>query len=184
MADFTRLAIMESFVDLLDEKPFNKITVKDIVNHCHINRNTFYYHFQDIYDLLHQTFEYHIEKSHIMSINRENWSELLDEILIRIGEQKRILMHIFNYIDTRNLCKYVRGVYWDSLEQYLTPVFDSMNVKKEDRDFFLTLLSDSMLGFGLEWAEKGFDETFARKNIDRVAYWLDYILSLNPMDQC
>ena len=40
------------FKDLLKEKPFNKITVNDIANKCDINRQTFYYHFKDIYDLL------------------------------------------------------------------------------------------------------------------------------------
>ena len=44
----TKLAIVDTFWQLLEEKPYNKITVQDIVNHCHVNRNTFYYHFQDI----------------------------------------------------------------------------------------------------------------------------------------
>ena len=30
----------------------DKITVKDIVEECGINRNTFYYYFADIYDLI------------------------------------------------------------------------------------------------------------------------------------
>ena len=42
----------DRFKDLLKEKPFNKITVNDIANKCDINRQTFYYHFQDISDLI------------------------------------------------------------------------------------------------------------------------------------
>ena len=52
MPSFTRRAIMESFLKLLDARPLNKITIKDIVEECGINRNTFYYHFQDIPDLI------------------------------------------------------------------------------------------------------------------------------------
>ena len=48
MASLTRKSIMESFIRLLDERPLNKISVKDIVEDCGINRNTFYYHFTDI----------------------------------------------------------------------------------------------------------------------------------------
>ena len=48
MPSFTRKAIMESFLKLLDARPLNKITIKDIVEDCGINRNTFYYHFEDI----------------------------------------------------------------------------------------------------------------------------------------
>ena len=62
MSEFTKIAIMDSLIDLLRKKPFIKITVKDIVTHCGINRNTFYYHFEDIYDLLHQTVIYEIKK--------------------------------------------------------------------------------------------------------------------------
>ena len=53
--DRTKNAIVEAFWQLLDEKPFNKITVKNIVELCGVNRNTFYYHFSDIPQLLEHT---------------------------------------------------------------------------------------------------------------------------------
>ena len=52
MANFTKQAIKAAFLELLDEKPLNKISVRDIVERCGINRNSFYYHFQDIPSLL------------------------------------------------------------------------------------------------------------------------------------
>lgn len=52
MTSFTKKAIIESFLHLAAKKPLEKITVRDIVDHCGINRNTFYYHFQDIYAVL------------------------------------------------------------------------------------------------------------------------------------
>ena len=48
MPAFTKKAIADSFLKLLREKPLDKITIKDIVEDCGINRNTFYYHFEDI----------------------------------------------------------------------------------------------------------------------------------------
>lgn len=48
----TKRAIGYAFKDLLKEKSFNKITITDIANNCAINRQTFYYHFQDIKDLV------------------------------------------------------------------------------------------------------------------------------------
>ena len=44
----TKRGISEVFWQLLEEMPYNKITVKAIVDRCQLNRNTFYYHFQDI----------------------------------------------------------------------------------------------------------------------------------------
>ena len=52
MSSFTKKAIMESFVHLMEKKPLEKITVRDLVDECGINRNTFYYYFQDIYAVL------------------------------------------------------------------------------------------------------------------------------------
>ena len=49
MPSFTKKAIIESFLHLVGKKPLEKITVRDIVDDCGINRNTFYYYFQDIY---------------------------------------------------------------------------------------------------------------------------------------
>lgn len=50
MPGFTRQIILHTLTELMNEKPLSKITVKDIVERCGVNRNTFYYHFRDIPD--------------------------------------------------------------------------------------------------------------------------------------
>ena len=57
MATFTRKAIMQTFLHILKNKSLDRITVKDICEQCEINRNTFYYYFKDIYDVLEAIFE-------------------------------------------------------------------------------------------------------------------------------
>ena len=52
MPSFTKKAIVESFLRIIGKKPLEKITVRDVVDDCGINRNTFYYYFQDIYAVL------------------------------------------------------------------------------------------------------------------------------------
>lgn len=52
MPSFTKKAIIESFLHIAAKKPLDKITVRDIVDDCGVNRNTFYYYFQDIYAVL------------------------------------------------------------------------------------------------------------------------------------
>ncbi len=52
MPSFTKKAIVESFLRIIGRKPLDKITVRDVVDDCGINRNTFYYYFQDIYAVL------------------------------------------------------------------------------------------------------------------------------------
>ena len=50
MPGFTRQIILHTLTELMNEKPLSKITVKDIVERCGVNRNTFYYHFRAIPD--------------------------------------------------------------------------------------------------------------------------------------
>lgn len=48
----TKRAIAESFKKLLSKRGLKKITVRDIVEDCGVNRQTFNYHFHDVYDLM------------------------------------------------------------------------------------------------------------------------------------
>ena len=43
----TKKSIKESFIELVEIKGYNKVSVSDIVNKAQINRNTFYLHYQD-----------------------------------------------------------------------------------------------------------------------------------------
>ncbi|MCF6515609.1 hypothetical protein GSH19_05515 [Lactobacillus sp. S2-2] len=49
----TRLAIFNSFQNQMEQKDFTDILVTDIVKDAMIHRNTFYQHYDDKYDLLH-----------------------------------------------------------------------------------------------------------------------------------
>jgi AcrR family transcriptional regulator len=52
MSQFTKKAIIDSFIELSKTVPIKEITVTQISKHCGINRNTFYYYFQDVYSLM------------------------------------------------------------------------------------------------------------------------------------
>ena len=54
MAIDMKKTIAEAASNLLLEKKVKKLTVKDIVEECHITRQAFYYHFEDIPDLISQ----------------------------------------------------------------------------------------------------------------------------------
>lgn len=62
MTRLTKKAIKDSFLELLKAKSLDKITVKDLVESCEINRNTFYYYYKDIYDLLEDVFQEETKK--------------------------------------------------------------------------------------------------------------------------
>ena len=49
---FTRRMLEDGLIELMKEKPFEKITVTELCEHPDINRSTFYMHYEDIYELL------------------------------------------------------------------------------------------------------------------------------------
>lgn len=57
----TKLLMADALKRLIKNHPFSKITVQDIVNECNINRNTFYYHFENNYDLLYFAYEQEVK---------------------------------------------------------------------------------------------------------------------------
>lgn len=52
----TKDVISQSFKNLMEKKSFDKITISDISDEAKINRQTFYYHFHDKYELLNTIF--------------------------------------------------------------------------------------------------------------------------------
>lgn len=69
MSRFTKQALRDSFLNLAAKKPVEKITVRDIVEDCGVNRNTFYYYFSDIYALLEDLLVTETEKA--IAVSRE-----------------------------------------------------------------------------------------------------------------
>jgi AcrR family transcriptional regulator len=51
---YTRKALRDSLVELMEDKPITKITIKELCEKADINRTTFYAHYRDQYDLLQQ----------------------------------------------------------------------------------------------------------------------------------
>ena len=80
-AELTKRAIAESFRTLLEVMPLEKVTVSAIAKHTGINRQTFYYHFHDIYDLVKWIYLSGIEGAMGARVTRQNWRGALIALL-------------------------------------------------------------------------------------------------------
>ena len=70
---YTKMVIIQSFVNLLKEKSINRITVKEICTMAEINRATFYKHYLDVYDLLDKIEEQFLnELNEILNARKNN----------------------------------------------------------------------------------------------------------------
>lgn len=52
VSEQTKLQLAAALKTLMAQKPMDKITIAELTSMCNIRRQSFYYHFEDIYDLL------------------------------------------------------------------------------------------------------------------------------------
>lgn len=86
----TKIQIAEAFKILSKEKRLDKIAINDITNYCHINRNTFYYHFEDIYCLMSWLFDRET-KNLLEEIDLKNSKDSVTKIVNYIEKNKYLL---------------------------------------------------------------------------------------------
>jgi AcrR family transcriptional regulator len=92
----TKEILSDALIKLMDEVPYNKITIGSITESCDLQRLTFYYHFKDKTELLYWTYNrivYVSEKDFTFS----NWEEMVIKCLNRIKERKVFFMNAMKH---------------------------------------------------------------------------------------
>lgn len=74
----TRELIQEALIELIEEKGFEAITVKDLTTKANINRGTFYAHYQDKYDLMEKCQEQFMQQ--MTEIAKRYYPDVEDEL--------------------------------------------------------------------------------------------------------
>ena len=186
MANFTKQAIKASFMKLLNERPLNKISVRDIVEDCGINRNSFYYHFQDIPSLLTEIITEHTEQMihDYPSIN--SLDECFHVAFQFAKENSRAVMHIYHSVNrdlfetnTLKLCQSV-------VETYIATAFPDNRMDEGDRAVLVRFLKCQLFGMCIDWISDGMrDEAFAdlRRMIDLCRGMPELILARSQQTQ-
>lgn len=80
MANYTKTLIIETFENMVESMPFDKITVTALIKECNIGRNTFYYHYEDIYALLDDIL-IKILKKYDDSVKETDWKDVFKSLL-------------------------------------------------------------------------------------------------------
>lgn len=122
MPNFTRRAIKESFLKLLNQRPLNQITVKDIVEDCGINRNSFYYHFADLPTLLEEIMAEQVSMLVESHPTIDSVQESSDAIVEFVTRNKRAIYHIYNSLSRdvferhlMEVCRYIVSTYLNTV---------------------------------------------------------------------
>lgn len=150
----TERVITETFMKLLNERPLEKISVKDIVEECGISRNTFYYHYQDIYDLLEDIFETQAQAILEEHRPRDSWREALIQITEFALQNKTAIYHIYNSVNREQLERYLYRVTQEIMLDFVKGQAEGMDVADKDIAYIALFYKHAVVGIIFEWLQR------------------------------
>lgn len=150
MAQYTKKAIISTFFDLISKRSLDKITVKDIVDQCEINRNTFYYYYKDIYDLIEDIFQTEIQKVIQNKDTEDSFLAALKQGLQLIIEYKDVITNMYFSKSREIIIKYLIASADTFVSKFTREYAKDMQI--EERDILLVI----------EWYKAALSEVMLR----------------------
>lgn len=160
MANFTQKALMASFAKLLNEKPFDKITVQDIVDDCGVNRNTFYYHFQDIYDLIDWIYKNETEKFLKGNDTYETWQQGVRALFEYALANKSFILNTYHSISKEYLIEHLYQVTYNLLINVVEEQAKGMHVDEKYKKFIADFYKYAFVGMAIDWIDQGMNHDY------------------------
>lgn len=134
-------------------KPLNKITIQEIVGECGLNRQTFYYHFKDIYDLLHWLYEYDAEEILNNRITTDTWRDNLLKVLQYLEENKQMCLCALRSMQHDYLRRFlyadVEPVVMDLVEE----LSQGLQIAESYKNFVTHFYTVSIAALLIEWVD-------------------------------
>ena len=161
MPNFTKKAIKETFLALLDERPLSKITVKDIVEACGINRNSFYYHFQDLPALLEEIIAERVQDLIDRHPTVDSLEDCFDAALGFVLENRRAVLHIYNSLSRDVFEQHLMDACQYIVSAYLNAEFAEKPIAPQDLDALIRLHKCACFGSVIDWLNGGMKDDIA-----------------------
>lgn len=152
MQQFTKKEIKFSLLRLLQSKPLDSIKVRSIIDDCGISRNTFYYHYHDIYDVLEDIFKDAVGE--ILADNPSSWEVVFQRIAGSAIMNKELISNIYTskYIDA--IINYVTDEIGKLIEEKIAAEYDDF-VGNEDIRLVAIFYKHAVMGTFNEWVQNG-----------------------------
>lgn len=158
MSQTTKRALAASLKQLVKEKPLDKITVTDLVELCEVNRQTFYYHFRDIYDLI--EWIYVSETARILGDKKtaETWQEGFQRIFDYLIENQSFVLNTFHSISREHLERFLYEQTYHLLYDVINEEAVNYSVLEADKAFIADFYKYGFVGIVLDWISSGMKE--------------------------
>lgn len=154
-SDATKVAMSNALKEQLKKKKLSKITINDIASACNISRMTFYYHFQDIYDLTEWTLEEAAGRAIGENRTYESLQQGFEGLLRELQANQTLILNIYRSMDREMIERYLLK----KAESLLMPVVEheshGLPVNEENKRRVAIFYSYAFLGILMEWIGKG-----------------------------
>lgn len=156
----TKRALAAALKQAMEQKPLSKITVSELIAACNVNRKTFYYHFQDIYDLLKWMFDQEaieVIKNFDLIVNTE---EALRFIMGYVDENKHIINCAYDSMGHEAIKQFFFADLNDITYHVIENAERILNVSIDQafREFFTRFLTEAAAGILVDWVKNKVDQ--------------------------
>lgn len=158
MSLMTKEALAASLKKLMSKTSLEKITVKDIVNDCGVNRQTFYYHFQDIFDLLGWIYRSEALDSIADYKSYNTWQQGFLKIFNYVSDNRAFCLNTFHSLGRDHLEEFLYDVTFDLLIGVVNEVAVDTSIAQEYKNFIADFYSLAFIGLMLKWLKTGTQE--------------------------
>lgn len=160
---YTASLMDEALLLLLEEKDYERITVKEICERAGVNRSTFYLHYEGMNDLLEETVSYINERfrSALSSVPEEDYSKvvLTSEKYLRpylsfIKQNKRAYRVIHRQDKLFQSQKTFKGFY----QSIFSPALTHFGVSEREKQYVFAFYTQGTVAIIGKWLEEGCKE--------------------------
>ena len=158
MSQITKRALAASLKSLLAQKPLSKITISDITEACGINRMTFYYHFQDIYDLIDWICQEEGGRALQGRKDYRTWQEGFTALCHAVVENRAFIEGVYHSVQREQIENYLGRVVYGLLIDVVKELSGPYRITQEDQAYITHFYKHAFVGVMLDWVKGGMGE--------------------------
>ena len=147
----TKQILAESFLELLNTIPIEKITVQNIADNADVSRTTFYNNFVDTRQLVEWIFKTEVLDAARQSAEGGTYENAIKREISLIYENRAFFVKVYQ---ADGYSDFFRQIAYESYHTYL----EDLNATDPDLAFMMEFYSWGFSKKIFEWAKKGFKE--------------------------
>ena len=150
MSQITKNALATALKKLLSKKELSKITISNITEECGVNRQTFYYHFKDIYDLLEWIFTNEVIEE-IDNEIEENWQQKFIYIFEYVIQNKEFIKNVYSSGSKEYFLKFAYKQTNLLIINFIEKEYKDKKIKEENKKFIANFYKYGFVGIIENW---------------------------------